>query len=72
MTLREKVKAYERELLVQALRSDQRPGRVSRIAKTLGIHRKTLLCKAKEHQIRKEEWHPQLPLQLAAPEVIAA
>jgi len=62
VTLREKVRAFERQVIVEELQKDGAWGRMARVAKALGIHRKTLNQK-KEHQIDlQSEAHPQRPL----------
>lgn len=66
MTLHEVVKKAEREQIVKVLRMHIGVGRMERVAKVLGIHRKTLWSKIREHQIDKSIETPQERLALGA------
>lgn len=60
MTLKEIVKKAERDAIVETLRVHIGLGRITRVAKSLGIHRKTLYVKMREHKIDQHAESPQL------------
>lgn len=64
MTLHEVVKQAERDQIIKVLRMHIGAGRMERVAKALGIHRKTLWSKIREHGIDKSLESPQLPIDL--------